>query len=471
MEKQAQKDKVSPQQVRKKFDETLARNIERVIGTSKAVGDVPLTLATVSSLVLLAEREGEIEAFPSDALERYTKKTFREDLAEIGLDSYGDIKTAIHDMGQKGYIDIDPEGRFRARKPAVTMAKLLDQAFPGMPGMNLVAYLVQTMDEVFSGRKDIEWAINQFDQALQLHSAVLKKEAPGPAGPTDKDTTPRQDTRAKAATLSELLRARQAARSGQASPKPVGGSAVLSATGEEVQYVVVKEELFRRQDIPGMPPLVPAEGEQLEEAEEVSTAEVPETLSQPEPDQQDLSETQAPIDEVSEEVSSESQAPPETETAPEEVQTDQEEEVIPEPPEELTEDTIESRIAALEQDLAMSCPLCPNGKVQEQQTAKGKSFYVCSNKECIFVSWGKPYHLACPWCKNPYLVESTDNEGNTMLSCPRATCRFRQKPPRETAQDPKEGVPPPFRQPLPSPPIPRKPRKKVVRRRRVRRQR
>jgi ssDNA-binding Zn-finger/Zn-ribbon topoisomerase 1 len=98
---------------------------------------------------------------------------------------------------------------------------------------------------------------------------------------------------------------------------------------------------------------------------------------------------------------------------------------------EISDDDLEAQIAAFEQDLAMTCPLCGGGKVETKKTAKGKNFYVCTQQDCVFVSWGKPYHLECPWCKNPFLIEASGKAGKTILRCPRATCRYQQGMPGE----------------------------------------
>jgi hypothetical protein len=49
-----------------------------------------------------------------------------------------------------------------------------------MQGLQLVAYLVQTIEEVLSGRKDYHFAVEQFDQTLHLH-----RRAEGPGKKTD----------------------------------------------------------------------------------------------------------------------------------------------------------------------------------------------------------------------------------------------------------------------------------------------
>ncbi|MBW2345849.1 MAG: hypothetical protein JRF53_18005 [Deltaproteobacteria bacterium] len=162
------------------FDQTLRHHIERLVGTSVGIGVLALNSATISCLILLTERENEIENFDLDPSERYTQVTFLDELAEMGLESDADLKKALQEMIQKGYIHVDDDGRFSPKKPAISMAHLLDRIFPGMPGMNLIAYFVQTMDEVQSGRKDLEFAISQFDQTLHMKGVPLKKEKTRP---------------------------------------------------------------------------------------------------------------------------------------------------------------------------------------------------------------------------------------------------------------------------------------------------
>jgi len=97
----------------------------------------------------------------------------------------------------------------------------------------------------------------------------------------------------------------------------------------------------------------------------------------------------------------------------------------------VSDEALAEKIEAFEFELAMSCPVCGTGRIQPKETAKGKTFYVCSLPGCIFVSWGKPYHLECPRCKNPFLVEFAGKGGETILKCPRATCRYQQPIPEE----------------------------------------
>lgn len=528
MEKDIEQNKPAPVQVKKQFDALLAKNMERLLGTSIGISELPLNLATISSLVLLAECESEIEGSTSNPPERYTRETFLNDLTDLGLDSEEDEKAAVGDMIEKGYIDIGPDGRFLATKPALSMAKLLDHAFPELPGMSLVAYLVQTVNEVLEGSKEMESAISRFDQTLKMHGAVLSRQTPGDRlglrAPSSKVTAPQdageQAAQTKRLTLSEIFRARQAQKMSQRSPELAGEPRVLTATGkvEELEIkevyaegdrpaataeVPVEDGELQGQEIPEEESLLesaPVEGEASYADFEISAEKAQDTVPISDSDRQDLARETPRADTVLEDLPSEQEMPlslPEdveqekeisTETRPEEsgtkadqaeeesppAQAQGEEEIVSKEHEAvIVDEIIKERVAAFEEDLAMTCPVCNTGRVQRKETKKGKYFYACLNKGCIFISWGKPYHIVCPQCKNPFLIESTDKDGKTIFRCPRATCHHRQKPPWEMAASPPESAISSSQEQEPSKPrvVYRKPRKKVVRRRLVRRKR
>ena len=133
---------------------------------------------------------------------------------------------------------------------------------------------------------------------------------------------------------------------------------------------------------------------------------------------------------------------------------------------QIDDDDIEQKIAAFEEKLGMTCPLCRTSGIRSNETAKGKRYYHCTNSNCNFISWGKPYYITCPQCSNPFLVEAQDSSGRTMLKCPRATCHHWQKPPWELPDEISEISESPQQSSVP-PVSERKPRRKVKRRRRV----
>jgi ssDNA-binding Zn-finger/Zn-ribbon topoisomerase 1 len=220
------------------------------------------------------------------------------------------------------------------------------------------------------------------------------------------------------------------------------------------------------------------------------------TLSQHDSDEKDLSKAVPPADGEWEKVVSEQEIPPsqseniereqahstvagledhhtrseQPEEAPQATQTEEETGIVSETHDrDVGDEIIESRITAFEDGLATACPLCGTGRIERKETAKSKSYYVCSNKDCVFIRWGRPYHMACPHCKNPFLIESTDKAGEAILKCPRPTCRYRQKLPGETSDNPLESSLSTPKKPLKLCARSRKPKIRVVRKRLVRR--
>jgi len=443
-----QEENLRREEVKKRFDDTLANHMASNVGHDQGTTVGPFNLAMVSCLVLLAEREGQLEMFPSDAPERYTRETFLEELEEIGLDLDVSFPGQIDSMVEKDLILVGPDGTFSARPGAMALTKKIDEAFPGMPGMNLVAYLVQTIEEVLSGRKELDFAVRQFDQTLTIYGNGSSR--PTVRGMASADTVPAQKAPSKDAlksALSATLRKRQAGQvkekqSGRLSGRP----RIVTANGE-VKSLEIRD-LFPRASESAPAAKFPRATEP-EEVETPSSDALPqedapahadeagkaiEDLPQAIPDEG--AEKEALQAGVQDSLSLETVQADATEQEPKQArpatvpvahETKAQEEVAP-----VSDEALAEKIEAFEFELAMSCPVCGTGRIQPKETAKGKTFYVCSHPGCIFVSWGKPYHLECPRCKNPFLVEFAGKGGETILKCPRATCRYQQPIPGES---------------------------------------
>lgn len=466
--------------VKKQFDETLGRRMEYLIGSRYGIDALPLNVATISSIIFLNEREKEIETASDRPSERYTYETLLNELTEIGLDSDEDLKVHIDDMIQKAYVDVDDSGKLFAKKPTVSMAKLFDRVFPNMPGMNFIAYFAQTIDEAQSGRKGFDSAISQLDQTLQMQGiSLVQKKAK-----TKQKKAPRNSLK----HLSKLSKIYTASLS-------VAGSKIISSDRDLGQVEI--REIFAWK------------GEPIKEHEEINASSLsPETVPSgevkeeesapvfdPHDDMKETGPAEPPIEEIPiphegsihspEPTEKKASLSGEQEMEVSGMETFEEDDALlkSEPPHETEivrkghtlsrDDGIEERIAAFEEDLAMQCPLCRRGKVEAKQTATGKTYYKCTNKDCIFISWGKPYHIACPQCHNPFLIEVSNKDEKPILKCPRATCSYWQSLPGKTTEEHREKDSSIEHTPKPDtlPAISRKPRRKVVRRRLVRRKR
>jgi hypothetical protein len=450
------------------FDETLAKHMAATVTSGPGGVEVPVSLNTISCLALIAERESEMEMFAHEPPQRYTRATFLQGLEDLGIDVDATVRGDVEGLINNGLIDISPQGEFKAKPRAMELAKKVDEAFSGMPAISLIAYLVQTIDEVLSGRKELTVAVDQLDQTLarcENGPDGSKNDAHAGAKPPAPHKHPSADT--IKAVLAASLRRRQTEQNTKESffhqPKivtssgeivPLRGNAIAPKSiqtgdieiieNDESEQTALYEEAVGSRDTNGCE----TEKESLayddslpsqakENLEVVIRDEDGGSAAPVEPDNKpaDLEATRedspsgpSDIRDSSPPLENRVDLKEMTQKVPVEnpAVTDQKATLHPD------DDMLEDKIAAFEQQLAMICPVCGVGRIEQQETGKGKTYYRCSSEKCVFISWGRPYHQVCPACKNPFLIEATGEGGANFLKCPRATCRYRQPLPGET---------------------------------------
>jgi ssDNA-binding Zn-finger/Zn-ribbon topoisomerase 1 len=515
------------------FDEILFKHLERLIGSRYGVGELSMNSVTISLIMLLMERENEIESFPSDEIDRYKNETLIFDFEELGFDAAQDMNIVVEEMIRKGYIHIDDD-RFIPQKPTISMTRLIDLVFPQMPGMNLVAYFVQTMDEVKSKRKDLDSATSQFDQVLQMQGVPLKK-GPQQSEPS-KVSAQSADKGCNTNRLDNSLQNNQKVSPEKELKSPIifgrksSDNLLNHSRGFSTEPKVLSSEAYkgkieiRTVDFgkPGLKEVEPdkkpsdervyiedekprtqvklAETQPHDAAESISSdTKIITSFEEPAKtvidDQSPSVDTAATMEAMLDSASSDEDASHDlksteqdkrifdhnkddlSKTAPFQDNNKNVKETDDDDPEthdekedsSINEDDIEKRIMAFEEDLALECPICKHSKVTIENTATGKLYYKCSNKECNFISWGKPHHIPCPKCNNPFLIEASNKTGKTILKCPRATCRYWKKGLIAIADNHQESIESASQKTNKVTSISRKPRRKVVRRRVVRR--
>ena len=515
------------------FDEILFKHLERLIGSRYGVGELCMNSVIISIIMLLMERENERESFPSDEIARYKNETLIGDFEELGFEGAPDINIVVEEMIRKGYIYIDDD-RFIPQKPTISMARLIDLVFPKMPGMNLVAYFVQTMDEVKSKRKDLDSATSQFDQVLQLQGVPLKRGAQQSESskvsvqPADKEAnihksdnslkidqkiSPGKELKtstiwgrkssdnlldhSKGSFIKPIVLS-SAAYKGKIDIREVnfgklGSKEVEPDLKHSDEHEHIEDEEKRTQaKVAKIQPLDDAESLNSDTKVITSLEEPAKTVFEQQTPSVDAVAEMAPVldsassnENVSHDLKSTehdksifdhnkddlSMVTPILYNNKKVKETDEDDPETHDEKKEssVNDDDIEKRITAFAEDLALECPLCRHSKVMVESTATGKFYYKCSNKECNFISWGKPHHILCPKCNNPFLIEASNKTGQTILKCPRATCRYWKKALPDTADDHQESIESASRETKEITSISRKPRRKVVRRRVVRR--
>jgi hypothetical protein len=158
-------------QIRKEVEQVLRKHVRRLSGVTHELSNVFLSLdmLTLTTTVLLVERENEISQSLED--ERYNDNSLLKSLSELGLNQDREIKRTLQIMEQKKYFDILEDKTYHPLEVATKLTSHINSIFPQMPGLNLIVYFNQIIDEVLSNRKTVELAVAQIDKTLQTQGA------------------------------------------------------------------------------------------------------------------------------------------------------------------------------------------------------------------------------------------------------------------------------------------------------------
>ena len=377
-------------ELKQQFEQIFVKHYERLANTRQSVGGLPLTLENIVCFILFGGRELDIEDVYGDVSERYNMETFMADAREAGVETEEHLKDAVSGMLAKKFLHLQPDNHFYAYQSTRETARLFNRVYPKMQGMNMLAYIGQTMQEVESGRVDEEAALSRFDQTLQKQGVPLPKPKIPVIKPPPKPAAAPQKTEEPKPASSRIIRDYVVTSS--VKPKPEKDEKAKQSAGEDAGLAPPPQE-------PG-PPV----REQLRDAlEPAPLVDEPAVTTTPVND-----EAAGEIEAGKEIIPDDEQGKAETPAAP------------------ADDEEIAARIAAFEKELALVCPLCKTSALKEQTTAAGKVFYTCTSSQCNFISWGRPHQIPCPRCKNSFMVEVSDAEGQVFLKCPRATCQHRQ---------------------------------------------
>ncbi len=383
---------------RDQFNRIIASHYERLTGTKNAAGGLPLTLDNICFFVLFGGRELEISDITSEVSQRYTMNEFLQEIEDAGIARDENFQQTMQELLQKKYIEERPDGQIYAYQDSKETARMLNRIFPKMQGLNLLAYLWQTITEVKSGRTDLESALLRVDQTLHRQGVLLPKpKIPAITSPPQV----REQSEKRESGLSR--RSSRIIRDYVVSANPAGTKPVARKSTKPVptdDSTVAANPEDKEKEIADK---IRAETEAMKQkiAELKKTIAVAEKMKQENPFEVSMPKEQG--------MPSENAAG--SRDAGKNISADEE---------------IAQKIATFEKELALVCPVCKTGALQEKTTAAGKIFYECTSGKCNFISWGKPHNIQCARCRNPFLVEVTDTAGQTILRCPRAACQYRQ---------------------------------------------
>lgn len=398
--------------------------------------------------------------------EYYSFETLAADLADFFLEIDGMTVAMLQQMLDHGYLRLMPDGSFRCAENTAKLVSVMNRAFPTMKGVQLSAYLGQTIEEAVSGRKPLVVALQQFDQTMMMRGEVLVKMAV-PVSTQKRGISsrsvirlPEEGTPAKIPASGGGVAPVQAEKEGRdvAVPEPpgeaeadtplsessLGGVVVPAPAAEDSAQVLASgkdEAASREEGTDGSPaeevgsgreerqePLVPDEIAEPATAEAASPELAAATARM-------FAEAATSMDEPAPSATKEGIAPA-VAAGP----------AVSEPgkpcpdcgrPLWLKEDRFgkywscsghpECRHSeSYEKDggSGLLCPVCRIGTVVTKHTPIGKIFYVCPEQECEFMAWSRPHAIACQVCDSPFLVERKNLDGRVSLRCPRAGCTY-----------------------------------------------
>ncbi|MFH2044493.1 MAG: hypothetical protein ABIK92_05040 [Pseudomonadota bacterium] len=450
-------------EIRSKFNEILKQHITKLIGVYDEIFDLSFTLKQIACLILIREQiGGQSDNFPV-YIEKYFKETLFKEISELGLETDDELDKVFEELIQKKYLQINEDNTICVNKLTYSITNLFDLIYPSMSGMNFPAYIIQTMDEAISGRKELAYALDQFGQTLQLHGVMVKKQ----------DSKPKQrksdalisgsknikQKKTETNSKKQFISAKKKIETNNESNIIKSGNLIkpffspfseskITPAFEKKEEKIIEETSFidkeiteqainsskeNEEDINISEAIEKTDENELNACEEnISICSDTQNTVLPDSENDKIQNNELLISKEQSIAAKIDNKVDEKDKLPGSLDTEEREEEIN--PGFINEDNIvEIQIAAFEEELAMHCPVCNNGKVISNKTIKNKVYFRCSNKQCSFISWGKPYYLTCTKCGNTFLIEYTQNNGETVLRCPRATCRYTQAIPGEKA--------------------------------------
>lgn len=440
---------LTPAFVRDQLDEILAQEITALLDVDSNFAMLSFNLTIITCITLIVEKEREIKQYSDFPPERYTKESFLNELMGIGLEKDETLEQTIDSLLNKGYVALDSNGELKSEMPAFMMVGFLDSMFPGMQGLNLVAFVLQMNDEVNSGRKSLELATESFKAALKSSGVSVSK-----------DKAEKKASEMVSGKVSIPKQSREVARK----LKKNNLDRLSKFIKKRKKRSVESSSLFKIQDVFDKGSLKEESAAQKAEEAEEKAAELARELARKE---EKIREAEAASKEAEKQLkelelrekqlltardearkAAEKTAQIEARMAEKELRLKALEERLRQEEEQKlrqeeesrqkqirqakikkdsrADEDIASQIAAFESELTMPCPLCKDGEIISKTTEKGKEFFTCSKPDCRFVSWDKPYHFECPLCKNLFLTEMTTPSGEKGLKCPRASCSYTQ---------------------------------------------
>lgn len=159
--------------IRKKLDKALAASTLKHMGIKKPVPGFNISIPLLSSVFLIHQREEEVAACKTNRIERYNSETLMDDLMDIGVPVDINYALVIEQIQNENYISIDENDWYYEERLGAILTRLFSIIYPTIPGLSIIAYFNQIAEEIESGTKPFELAIEQVNKQLQTEGIAL----------------------------------------------------------------------------------------------------------------------------------------------------------------------------------------------------------------------------------------------------------------------------------------------------------
>ena len=384
--------------------------------------------------------------------EYYSFEGLANDLADFFLEIDGMTVAMLQQMLDNNYLLMMSDGSFRCAENTIKLVSVMNRAFPTMKGIQLSAYLAQTIEEAISGRKPLAFALKQFEQTMMMRGEVLAQKVP-----------PEVSQRRSVSSRSVIRQSEEVAQDVPVQQPPLAadtphlGSETAAGKASEVEDV---DALSAGEDsfVNDVVETVEIKSVEVDaDKEYLNSMALDEFATDEQIVSSELAAARekmfAEADTLSEElispaVKAESMAADPVKICP-----------ACDRPLLLKEDRFgkywycsghpecrHSESYEKDDGPELPCPVCRIGGVVTKHTPTGKIFYVCPEQDCEFMAWSRPHAIACQVCDSPFLVEKKNLDGRVSLRCPRAGCTFTQSlPPGKGGAEQKTAVEAPLK--------------------------
>ncbi len=400
-------------------------NIYQGTMDKKFTGSCPLADISLGDEATMLRLTPEKTATVSAA---YTIESLLADLADFSIAVEPANILMLQDMIASGYVKVSEDGYWHPADKNIQVETIMERAFPRMRGINLSAYIEQTITEVTSGRKRLDFALKQFDQTLMGHGASLVKAAVHI--PTKLRSRKRTSSHIIKQSIDESVS--RAISSPTAGSDTHSGGEDITAAAPEITARVTSEAVaeaeldFSAEDIAATVDSAAADrSKEPDTRQDTWSGELQKVFEQSMVtvsggDEQPLAVTHNSGDEkiIATEESKQCQ--------------------VCGKPMQLKQDHFgkfwscsafpkcrHSEAYSEIDTLNMLCPLCGEAKIIHQRMPTGKTMYLCPGKDCEFMAWARPYNIPCQICDSPYLVQKKYPNGTVELRCPKAGCNYK----------------------------------------------